>query len=132
MHTPGTLKVIDADEYCGTYITDQFGETVADLYFMTRPNAPHRFTNSADNARRLVACWNACEGIDTEKLEGMRLDAAPALLEALVAALHDLETSAGLMACDNEEGHSLFQLTHHSTKQVIAAIAAARGEEVTA
>lgn len=25
------------------------------------------------NARRLVACWNACNGLPTESLDGMRL-----------------------------------------------------------
>lgn len=28
------------------------------------------FNDSKETARRLVACWNACEGISTEEIEG--------------------------------------------------------------
>lgn len=43
-------------------------------------------------------------------------------LNALKSALHDLETSFGLMCCDNEEGHSLFSLEHPSIPIVRKAI----------
>lgn len=37
------------------------------------------------------------------------------------AMLHDLETSEGLMCCDNHEGHSLFELKHPSAEAYRAA-----------
>lgn len=56
-HTPGRLKVFSA--YATPEIRTQDDAFVANT-------SPY---NEA-NARRLVACWNACEGIDTEYLEG--------------------------------------------------------------
>ena len=44
------------------------------------------------------------------------------LAEALKDALYDLETSDGLMACDNEEGHSLFCLEQRSIPKARQAI----------
>lgn len=35
---------------------------------------------------------------------------------AVKAMLHDLETSEGLMCCDNSEGQSLFELKHQSAE----------------
>lgn len=44
--------------YCGELITSN-GETVCT--FTDEPNKA--------NARRLLACWNACDGVSTENLE---------------------------------------------------------------
>lgn len=45
-----------------------------------------------DDARRLVACWNACEGIPTESLETMMLqDVVSMLLDSCEAALLVIE-----------------------------------------
>ena len=44
-------------------------ESGAALFFEGNTNL-----NAAADARRLVACWNACEGIDTEMLEAVSTD----------------------------------------------------------
>lgn len=49
------------------------------------PMWPSTFEGEA-NARRLVAAWNACQGIETEDLEGARLD----LLKTELDASHEL------------------------------------------
>lgn len=53
-----TLRYEYEPGYCGELIADN-GETVCT--FTDEPNKA--------NARRLVTCWNACEGIRTEDLE---------------------------------------------------------------
>lgn len=40
-----------------------------------------RLANSKDDARRLVACWNACDGISTEGLEKIRKPLLEAMLD---------------------------------------------------
>lgn len=57
-HTPGTIRYDYEPGYCGELIASN-GGTVAT--FTDEP--------SEADARRLVACWNACEGITTERLE---------------------------------------------------------------
>lgn len=47
-----------------------------------------RGQQSEANARRLVACWNACEGIDTEYLEGN--DSLPHYARRLMAQRDEL------------------------------------------
>ena len=60
-HTPGRLVVqpLDDDEYAASIMQadgDPYPLPIADVYW-------------EDIARRLVACWNACEEIGTETLE---------------------------------------------------------------
>lgn len=57
-HTAGEIRYEYEPGYCGELIA-QDGMTIA--AFVDEP--------SEANARRLVACWNACEGISTEHLE---------------------------------------------------------------
>jgi len=94
-HTKGRLAADDGDgEHFGLFAEDS-GEAVAYLiepaasaryamlprdeaYETDRAKAPGlvrldvtyaRYAEHKANARRLVACWNACEGISTETLE---------------------------------------------------------------
>jgi len=55
-HTPGRLGVFTV--YGEPELRDDAGNVVA---FISRYNSA--------NARRLAACWNACEGLETEQLE---------------------------------------------------------------
>lgn len=55
-HTPGRLRLFDT--YVDPEIRDDNEKLVAVV-----------LAEKANSARRLVACWNACEGIDTEDLE---------------------------------------------------------------
>lgn len=57
-HTPGSIRYDYEPGYCGELIA-QDGMTVA--AFVNEP--------SEADARRLVASWNACNGVSTEHLE---------------------------------------------------------------
>ena len=57
-HTQGPIRYDYEPGYCGELIARD-GVTVA--VFVDEP--------SESDARRLVACWNACDGISTENLE---------------------------------------------------------------
>lgn len=71
-HTPGRLQVNTQAEYCGARIDAENGRGV----FHALQRDPHPTigqgisqAEAAENARRLAACWNACEGLSTESLE---------------------------------------------------------------
>jgi hypothetical protein len=86
-HTPGPLKLaryLDThNENPGVIVaTNPHGQGSEEIASVTHW-AGEWASECPANARRLVACWNACEGIDTEALEGMRLDAFPDVLAAL-------------------------------------------------
>lgn len=57
-HTPGSIRYDFEPGYCGELIASN-GTCIAT--FCDEP--------SEEDARRLVACWNACEGISTDNLE---------------------------------------------------------------
>lgn len=57
-HTPGSIRYDFQPGYCGELVASN-GTTIA-----TFTDEPIKA-----NARRIVACWNACEGISTEALE---------------------------------------------------------------
>jgi len=59
-HTPGRLQAFT--QYAEPELRDEAGNLVAVV---------HRYTHA--NARRLAACWNACEGMSTELLENIVL-----------------------------------------------------------
>lgn len=59
-HTPGRLRYDYEPGFCGELRHDN-GTTMC--AFVDEPNEA--------NARRLVACWNACDGLRTESLERM-------------------------------------------------------------
>ena len=87
-HTPGRLVVRGG---YSIYTTD--GTPVADTCLTA--SIPD---NDEANARRLVACWNACEGIDTEYLEGD--DSLPHYARRLMAQRDELLAALRMvMAC---------------------------------
>jgi hypothetical protein len=63
-HTPGMLEIRFSNEYGGFTLAEKGGRGVVCEYW---PPAPDE--HGAANARRLAACWNACEGIPTKALE---------------------------------------------------------------
>lgn len=65
-HTAGSIRYDYEPGYCGELIA-QDGMTVA--AFVNEP--------SEADARRLVACWNACEGVPTEVLEAQQSGGLP-------------------------------------------------------
>jgi len=61
----------------------------------------HEHGNAEANARRLVACWNACEGLPTAWIEGGAADilehakSLNAQRDELLAALQEAKANAG-------------------------------------
>lgn len=105
------------------------------------------------NARRIVACVNACKGIETTRLEGMNIDAAlydsafafadeknradeaTTLLEhsAPKPKASDRHTSACVKACEGIDLETLETLLDHGvTLNTHAPLAKARADEATA
>ena len=62
-HTQGKLKVVS------TYAIPEIRDQEDHFVFAAGSASPQSFVN----ARRLVACWNACEGISTDLLENLTL-----------------------------------------------------------
>ena len=60
-HTTGRIRYDGA----GDLVTVPGGEEVATTYIYSDGLTHH------ENGRRLVACWNACDGITTERLEDL-------------------------------------------------------------
>lgn len=70
-HTPGRL--VEDTRGPRADIRSESGRIVAVTYGLGFPKTAEglekRTKEDRANRRRLVACWNACEGIDTEQLE---------------------------------------------------------------
>lgn len=94
-HTPGRLST-DCAEHDAPYqnINLQIGSrTVATVWIDDAP--VHDFNaEQIANARRLVACWNACNGVPTELLE-----AYPAPFSQLRAQRDELLEALKLADC---------------------------------
>ena len=87
-HTPGCVEH-DMRGYPHSDVRSVSGRKIANTWGTGHPKTSeaykHRTEQDRANARRIVACWNACEGIPTEELEASArpIAAAPDLLEAL-------------------------------------------------
>lgn len=74
-HTPGSIRYDFEPDYCGELIASN-GTCIAT--FCDEP--------SEEDARRLVACWNACEGLSTDALERLHtLDRARVEIDVIRA-----------------------------------------------
>lgn len=74
-HTAGPLVVGDDSKWGGdpVFIESDFTYgKVATLYVADARDLP----KSEANARRLVACWNFCEGVETDAIEGAAVNLA--------------------------------------------------------
>lgn len=60
IHTPGKLKLDTANDIVSV---DGWGIVAADMQYMLFKGSP------LENKRRIIACWNACEDIETEWLK---------------------------------------------------------------
>lgn len=92
-HTPGRLEA-----FCGYMMRICHGDTCSPVAEISTPyrkgvGIVRGEAEAQANLRRMVACWNACDGIDTEKLEKAANDPAPvfALLMEASAQRDDLE-----------------------------------------
>lgn len=77
-HTQGKLRVakdvqdwsVSNDECCSTCYTDLTSESGTVIALVVAgEKSVHANPDPRPDARRLVACWNACDGISTETLE---------------------------------------------------------------
>lgn len=88
-HTPGRLtvavEIFDNDGMPETALQALGGAATVAVALDFGSNNPGM---REANARRLVACWNACEGIDTEYLEGD--DSLPHYARRLMAQRDEL------------------------------------------
>jgi len=75
-----------------------------------------------DNLQSKLYAESHGEVARLERERDQQADKIKRLEEALVAAEYDLVTSHNLWACDNEEGHSLFQIDQISLPKVRAAL----------
>ena len=66
-------------------LRDEKGEWVADVASARRPER-----EDVANARRLAACWNACEGLETDDLEVVSIKRGIDLQKAELAAARAL------------------------------------------
>lgn len=98
-HTPGRLTVTHNSWETSTIYCE--GKEVARVHMDSEAHEDDE--QHCENARRLVACWNACDGLPTESLEKLgTLDRANvemnvfrahllAQRDALLAELHRME-----------------------------------------
>lgn len=97
-HTPGRLKVRG-----GFSIYADDGKTpVADTCLTN--SVPD---NDEANARRLAACWNACEGLDTESLEKHSLASVTSKLLKAKTQRDELATALSGLLSYFESGNSV-------------------------
>lgn len=103
MHTEGKISVEDGHYPCMRELKGlSFGVTVV----VSASDIPFElFLRRTDDMRRLVACWNACQGVATEVIEDgvvqklredrdqllAKLNSANAEIRALEARLLELE-----------------------------------------
>lgn len=105
-HTQGKLRVakdvqdwsVSNDECCSTCYTDLTSEsgTVIALV-VSGEKSVHANPDPRPDARRLVAAWNACDGISTEVLEGI-----PGVMKATVP-YHELKAQRDELLAALEE-----------------------------
>lgn len=79
-HTQGRLVLSSQDDYptgCAEFENQQGGIDIIVLYH----------DNAKEDARRLVACWNACEGTPTVWLEGWAESPSTATFEQIIGNL---------------------------------------------
>lgn len=98
-HTPGRLTVTHNSRETSTIYCE--GKEVARVHMDSEAHEDDE--QHCENARRLAACWNACDGLPTESLEKLgTLDRANvemnvfrahllAQRDALLAELHRME-----------------------------------------
>jgi hypothetical protein len=81
-HTPEPWSVYEGENIHG--VLDSEGKHLAEMW-------QRKQYNSLANARRIVACVNACEGISTETLEKVKLADVGDIQDALRDCLDQME-----------------------------------------
>jgi len=111
IHTQGRITVRENGEANSYAILDDKGQWLLSLLH----NGQQVVETQRENLRRLVACWNACEGISTIRLERTvnnlhgrasasdRLDELRAQRDELLAALRAVDVLFGHLAKDSTQ-----------------------------
>lgn len=98
-HTPGPVVLNNNDNalsefaICSPALGRGFGSSLA---VASQRDGRISREQALANARRLAACWNACEGLDTELLENILMlgDTLKTRFDALTSRLAELEGAA--------------------------------------
>jgi hypothetical protein len=90
--------------------TKQLAKDISDAKSLLADNSRGDYVSVLDLLKYMVSA------VESLQADNARLRAA------LEDARHDLVTSDGLYACDNAEGHSLFQLKQRSIAAIDAAL----------
>ena len=104
-HTTGSCRYDYEPGYCGELIASN-GKLICS--FVEEP--------SPADARRLVACWNACQGISTEGIEA---------ITALGGMTHKMPVAAGLVRQSDDLLSALREIAETSTDPGAVACATA-------
>lgn len=110
-HTQGTLRTAKdvqdwsvSNDECGstayTDLTDENGTVIA--LVVVGEKSPWGRPDPRPNTRRLVACWNACDGISTETLEGEASNLHEWLEKKRIEAIDRAEVNLELKAQRDE------------------------------
>lgn len=89
-YTTEKLKVKYGQVYThnGWYITRDVAN--GENYVCRMDDSTYAASSPKDNAERLVACWNACIGLSSEKLEAGLIEDMRIALGAAVSAIQEL------------------------------------------
>lgn len=130
-HTPGRLSFEKYEGACYFNGKQQDGYAIKGLEMV--PDYEHPMHTEA-NARRLVACWNACEGIPTEVLEAQQAGGLPwHVADQIEQRIQRDELLAALQAflqgakCVDSDGYIAYIDIEQAIAQATAAIAKAGG-----
>lgn len=114
MHTPGPWQVVEATEHHGFYVVSDYGQTICDLYAMSRPDC---LSTANGGPSKPLPFMHEMDGPNAHLIA-----AAPDLLAALVAAK---EAVRQLL---RNHTHSLDPEHYEAEELMDAALAKARGE----
>lgn len=106
-HTQGRLHIVESDEHWGRIngnITSDNGEMLGSIWCGTS-------SQNREDARRLVACWNACNGLSTEHMENIDM-----LGETLAGRFEAFRESERELIVQRDELLAALKLLWHWTK----------------
>ena len=116
-HTQGKLKVFS------TYAIPEIRDQDENFLFAAGSASPQSFCN----ARRLAACWNACEGLQTDLLENITLTGDT--LASRFKARDDTERELAAQRDELLDALQAFIDGGYDRETAITAIAKATGEQ---
>lgn len=123
-HTQGKLSISDIG--VGFEIQDEEESVIFQAQQVPKDRGHNR---RIANARRLVACWNACDGIGTEELEAGSIQKLREQRDELLAALKAIRNASshvlngGFEREATEWADALFECLDQATEQASATIA---------